>query len=157
MHSQLSHELANVSPELLSKRPAENEWSVGEVIHHLFLVEQAVVAELEKASQRPPQKIGFLKKLIPMRVVSWRFIRVSAPKAVTPAGFRNASDSMRSWETARNRLKEFCRTLDPKRLRQIAFRHPVLGNIDGLATISMVAFHEERHYKQIKEILSKIE
>ena len=121
------------------------------------MVEQAVVAELEKALQRPPQKIGLLKKLIPMRLVSWRFIRVSAPKAVMPAGFSNARDSMQSWETVRTKLKNLCGTLDSRRLKQLAFRHPLLGNIDGLATISMVAFHEERHYKQIREILSKIE
>jgi hypothetical protein len=157
IHSQLSHEIASVSPELLSKRPSENEWSVGEVIHHLLLVEQRVVEELEKGLRRPPEKIGLLKNLIPMRLVSWRFIRVSAPKAVVPDGFKNARESMKSWDAARAKLKEFCNKADSKRLKQTAFRHPVLGNINGLAAISMVAFHEERHYKQIKEILAKIE
>jgi hypothetical protein len=56
VHSRLSHEIANVPPELLSQRPADNEWSVGEVIHHLLLVEQSVVAELEKALQRDRHK-----------------------------------------------------------------------------------------------------
>jgi len=157
VHSQLSHEIANVAPELLSKRPAEDEWSVGEVIHHLLLVEERVLDELKKGLDRPPRKIGLLKNLVPMRLVSWRFIRVSAPKAVMPADFKSTHESMKSWESCRAELKELCGTLDTGRLRQMAFRHPFLGDINGLAAISMVAFHEERHYKQIKEILAKIE
>ena len=74
-----------------------------------------------------------------------------------PAGFNNTHESMKSWESCRTELKELCATLDAKRLRQMAFRHPFLGDINGVAAISMVAFHEERHFKQIKEILSKIE
>ena len=157
VHSLLAHEIANVPPELLSKRPSENEWSIGEVIHHLLLVEQRVLDELEKGLEQPPQRIGLLKNLIPMRLVSWRFVRVSAPKAVMPAGFKNAHESLKSWETCRTRLKQFCASKDPRRVKQTAFRHPFLGNINGLAAISMVAYHEERHYKQIKEILAKIE
>jgi hypothetical protein len=157
VHSQLAHEIANVPSELLSKRPSENEWSVGEVIHHLLLVEQRVLDELEKGVAQPPQRIGLLKNLIPMQLISWRFVRVSAPNAVMPAGFKNAEESMKTWKTCRTRLKQFCTTIDPKRLKQTAFRHPFLGNINGLAAISMVAYHEERHYKQIKEILAKIE
>lgn len=157
VHSQLSHELANVSPELLSKRPADDQWSIGEVIHHLLLVEERVVDELEKGLQRPPQKVSFLKNLIPMRLVSWRFVRVSAPKAVMPAGLQNANESMRTWESCRTRLKQLCTNENAKKLKETAFRHPFLGDISGLAAISMVAFHEERHYKQIKEILAKIE
>ena len=157
VHSRLANEIANVEPELLAKRPAADEWSVGEVIHHLLLVEQRVLDELEKGLEQPPQKIGPLKNLIPMRLISWRFIRVSAPKAVTPAGFNNAHETMQTWETCRSRLKQFCASADPKRLKQTAFPHPFLGNINGLAAISMVAYHEERHYKQIREILAKIE
>ena len=157
VHSRLAHEIANVEPELLAKRPAADEWSVGEVIHHLLLVEQRVLDELEKGLERPPQKIGLLKNLIPMRLISWRFIRVRAPNAVMPAGFKHAHESMKTWETCRSKFKQFCASLDPKRLKQTAFRHPFLGDINGLAAISMVAYHEERHYKQIREILAKIE
>jgi hypothetical protein len=32
-----------------------------------------------------------------------------------------------------------------------------MGDIDGVAAVSMLNFHEERHYKQIREILNKLE
>src|SRR6266404_8368551 len=69
---------------LFRKRPAENEWSVAEVIHHLRLVEERVLSDLTASVQRPAAKVGLLKKLIPMRIVSFRFLRVKAPKAVRP-------------------------------------------------------------------------
>ncbi len=120
---------------LFRKRPAENEWSIAEVIHHLRLVEERVLSDLNASVQRPQGKVGMLKKLVPMRIVSLRFYRVKAPKAVQPG---NPPPKGRA------------------RLRQISFRHPILGNLDGVAAISMVAFHEQRHYKQIREILKKL-
>jgi hypothetical protein len=35
-------------------------------------------------------------------------------------------------------------------------KHPFFGDMDGAAAISMVAFHEQRHLKQIREILKKL-
>src|SRR5258705_146091 len=73
VHQQLSTAVSSLDPELFLQRPAENEWSIGEVIHHLCLVEERVHGDLQKALQRPPVKVGLLKKLLPMRIVSMRF------------------------------------------------------------------------------------
>ena len=31
-----------------------------------------------------------------------------------------------------------------------------VGEIDGVATVSFVGYHEHRHFKQIREVLKKI-
>ena len=141
---------------LFRKRPAENEWSIAEVIHHLRLVEDRVLSDLNASVQRPRAKVGVLKKLVPMRIVSLRFYRVKAPKAVQPGNPPPKEDVIRNYNDTRARLKQFCAEQGRARLRQISFRHPFLGNLDGVAAISMVAFHEQRHYKQIREILKKL-
>jgi len=141
---------------LFRKRPAENEWSIAEVIHHLRLVEERVLSDLNASVQRPQGKVGMLKKLVPMRIVSLRFYRVKAPKAVQPGNPPPKEDVIRNYNDTRARLKQFCAEHGRARLRQISFRHPILGNLDGVAAISMVAFHEQRHYKQIREILKKL-
>jgi hypothetical protein len=91
-----------------------------------------------------------------MRIVSLRFYRVKAPKAVQPGNPPPKEDVIRNYNDTRARLKQFCAEQGRARLRQISFRHPFLGNLDGVAAISMVAFHEQRHYKQIREILKKL-
>ena len=156
VHQQLSTAISSLDPELFLQRPAENEWSVGEVIHHLCLVEERVLRDLQKALQRPPAKVGMLKKLLPMRIVSMRFLRVKAPKAVDPLNPLPKDESVRNYNDRRARLKEFCTAHGRSALEQTSFRHPVFGDIDGVAAISMIAFHEQRHYKQIREILKKL-
>ncbi len=43
------------------------------------------------------------------------------------------------------------------RLKQVVFKHPFLGEIDGTATISFIGYHELRHYKQIREVIKKLD
>src|SRR5687767_7217630 len=85
IHQQLTTTISSVDPALLGKRPAENEWSVAQVIEHLCLVEGAVTKYLKSKLDQPPVKVSFLKKLVPMRIVSLRVKRLQAPKIVEPA------------------------------------------------------------------------
>jgi hypothetical protein len=156
IHLKLSNTIDAVDPTLFQQRPAENEWSVGEVVHHLCLVEERVHSELKKALHRPPVKIGLLKKLLPMRIVALRLSRVQAPKAVEPVNPPDKEESIRIYNEARAQLKQFCTTHGRSALKKTSVRHPVFGDIDGVAAIDMVAYHELRHYKQIREILKKL-
>jgi hypothetical protein len=54
-------------------------------------------------------------------------------------------------------LKNLCATQGNDRFRQIIFKHPFLGEIDGVAAVSFIGYHELRHYKQIREVLRKLE
>ncbi len=84
VHEKLSVAIRSTDPSLYSKRPGENEWSIAEVVQHLCMVEERVLEALKKGLERGPAKVGFLKKLIPMRLVSLRFMKLKAPKMVTP-------------------------------------------------------------------------
>ena len=155
VHQKLSTTVAAIDPNLFPKRPAENEWSVAEVIQHLCLVEARTLSGLELALQAPPTKVSPLKKLIPP-IVSVRFPRVKAPKAVEPLSSLPKEESLSSYNDVRARLKEFCIEHGRNQLNQTSLRHPFFGDIDGVTAVSMVAFHEQRHYKQIREILKKL-
>lgn len=144
-----------LDPERFKKRPAENEWSVAEIIDHLHLVEERVIAELEKGLGSAPQKPGFLNKFIPKSIVASRLVRVKAPKAVLPTNAPEKQTAMANLESTRKRLKELCAKEGPVRMRQVVVRHPFLGRIDGTAAVSFLSYHELRHYKQITEVLKK--
>ena len=85
-----------------------------------------------------------------------RLFRVKAPKAVEPLNSLPKEESLSSYNDVRARLKLFCIEHGRKQLKQTSIRHPFFGDIDGVTAVSMLAFHEQRHYKQIREILKKL-
>jgi hypothetical protein len=157
IRQKLLRTVSQIAPERYSQRPAEGEWSVAENVHHLCLVEQRVIKELESAIARPPQRVGFLRRLIPTSIITVRLIRVKASKSMTPLDAPARDLAIENLAQTRNNLKALCATHGVDRLRNLIFKHPVLGEIDGVATVSFVGYHEQRHYKQIREVLRKLE
>lgn len=157
VHEKLSSAIRTTDPSLYSKRPGENEWSIAEVVQHLCLVEERILEALKKGLESGrPAKVGFLKQLIPMRIVSLRFKKLKAPKIVTPKDPPGMDQLLSDYDEVRGRLKQVCVENGRDRLKAISVKHPFLGDIDGVAAVSMLNFHEERHYKQIREILKKL-
>jgi DinB family protein len=156
IHSQLLSTIVSMDDSLFSRSPSKDEWSVAEIVHHLCLVERRVIKELEKELANPPRKLSALKKLVPTSIVASRIVRVKAPKAMNPVDPPAKNEIIENYNAARNKLKELCATHGERRLKQVIFKHPFLGDIDGRATISFVGYHEVRHFKQIREVLKKL-
>jgi hypothetical protein len=156
IHEQLVNRVASLEPDVYSKRPAEGEWSVAEIVQHLCLVEARVIKELENGIAREPQRVGFLHRLIPTSIVSLRLVRVKAPKAMNPLDTPDRDLALENFDQTRSMLKTLCATHSVERFRNLVFKHPFLGEIDGVATVSFVGYHEKRHYKQIREVLRKL-
>ncbi|MFN2531032.1 MAG: DinB family protein [Pyrinomonadaceae bacterium] len=155
-HNELLTELSEVDDQLFSLRPTADQWSVAEVIDHLSRVELAVIQELQKGLDRPAARVSVFKRLIPMQLVSLRLFRVEAPKLVKPLNTKPKQESLSSYSYLRDQLKTLCEAQEGKRFRQISMRHPVFGMIDGVAAITMVAHHERRHLKQVRDILKTL-
>jgi hypothetical protein len=157
VHEKLLVAVSTLPQAIYSERPAPDQWSVGEIVHHLALVEGRVIKELEAALARPPQRVGFLRRLLPTAIVSSRLVRVKSPRAVTPLDAPARDEGVGNLNHTRLNLKALCATHGRERFRQLIFKHPFLGEIDGVATVSFVGYHELRHYKQIREVLRKLD
>lgn len=156
IHQRLLATVSPLEPELFSSRPSKDEWSVAEIVQHLCLVEERVIKDLRLAIAKEPQSVGALRRLIPTSIVSSRLLRVKAPKAVNPVEVFEKEVSLENYNRARNDLKELYTSHGQDRFRNLVFKHPFLGQIDGVATVSFVGYHEQRHYKQIREVLKKL-
>lgn len=156
IHQELINTVSSLEPGIYSRQPAAGEWSVGEIVQHLCLVEARVIHELERAIAQQPRRVGFLRRLIPTSIVSLRFKRVDAPKAMKPVDAPAREVALENFDRARNNLKALCATHGKERFRNLVFKHPFLGEIDGVATVSFIGYHEKRHYKQIREVLTKL-
>ena len=155
-HDKLIATITPLCPEVFSRRPAENEWSVAEIVHHLHLVEDRVIKELEKGLANPPQRLALLRRLVPIAIVGSRLIKVKAPKAMNPIAPPDKERSIAAFDATRVKLKELWASSGPDRLKQVLFKHPFLGAINGVTTVSFVGYHEQRHLKQIREVLRKL-
>src|SRR6185369_12234571 len=127
VHEQLVACVTSLEPAVYSEQPADGEWSVGEIVHHLCLVEDRVIKELEGAIAKARRSVPLLRRLIPTSIVSLRAIRVKAPKAVNPLMPPPRDVAIQNFDRARSNLKALCDTHGQERLRNLVFRHPVLG------------------------------
>ena len=156
VRQQLLKIVTPLDADIFARRPSETEWSVGEIIEHLALVEDRVRGDLAKAVQREPQHLPFLRRLIPTAIVASRVVRVKSPQAVTPKQATNKDEALEQLNHSRSELKLLCEQHGAERLRTVVFKHPFLGPIGGVAAVSFIGYHEQRHLKQIREVLQKI-
>ncbi len=157
-HQQLLDTVTSVAPETFAQRPSPGEWSIAENIHHLYLTEQAVVKEMEKALAQPPQKLALLNRLIQnvIPLVAVRLVRVKAPKYVEPLNAPAKAEVISNYNSIRAKLKEVATKHGTERLANLVLKHPVFGPYDGLHALAFNGYHELRHYKQIKELMGKL-
>ena len=156
VHQRLLDTVVPLDSQLFMQRPSESEWSVGEIVQHLCLVEERVIKDLKRALDGEPGRVGFLKRFIPTFIVSSRLMKVKAPRAVNPIDVPGKETTIENYNRARQSLKDLCATHGEDRFKHLVFKHPFLGDIDGTATVSFVGYHEHRHFKQIREVLKKL-
>ena len=155
-HEKLIATVEPLPSQLFSQRPSETEWSVSEILHHLRLVEDRVIKELEKELAGSPHRVGLLRRLVPTSIVGSRLIKVKAPRSVTPTEAPEKEKSLAEYNQTRSQLKSLCVTYGRERLQETVFKHPFLGPISGFAAVSFLGYHEQRHLKQINEVLRQL-
>jgi hypothetical protein len=83
-------------------------------------------------------------------------IKVKAPKAMNPLDAPARDRAIENYDRTRASLKALCVAHGTERFRHLVFKHPFLGEMDGVATVSFLGYHEKRHFKQIREVLRKL-
>ena len=155
-HRKLLQTVEPLDESVFTRRPSDDEWSVAEIVHHLRLVEERVTKELVKGLQQPPGKLGLIGRLVPTSIVASRLIRVQAPNAVVPSTPPDKATNIAELNTVREKLKQLCEVEGKQKLSKTVFKHPFLGSISGVSAVSFVGYHEQRHHKQIREVLKKL-
>jgi len=156
IHQNLLDTVQPLDKELFMQRPSDREWSVAEILQHLYLVEERVIKDLTRGIAAEPARVSFFKRFLPTSIVSLRIRKFQAPKAVNPVEVPEKQLVLANYNGARQSLKDLCNLHGAKRFRTLVFNHPFLGGIDGRATVDFVGYHEQRHLKQIREVLKKL-
>jgi hypothetical protein len=142
-----------VPAEQWKTRPGKECWSAGEVVCHLILVEQAVIKNADRLLHSPPKPLPFLKRFhIPMWAVESRVVRRKSPIPLDPGLIGEKETMLGQLRTVREQTLEFIEETRGKDLSNYHMTHPFLGTLNAYDWFQLIASHEVRHSKQMREI-----
>jgi len=137
--------------------PAEGRWSAGELVCHLIQVERAIIKNAGKVLQRPPKPRPLSMRFhLPMALVESRLIPRKTPIPLDPAVLREKDEMLAQLREVRERTRVFMEETQGKDLRKYHMPHPLLGTFNLLEWFQVIASHQVRHAKQMKEIAAAI-
>ncbi len=147
--------LERCTPEQRSFQPEAGEWSLGEVAHHLLLVEQGVLGVLADGGRAPTgrRRIRDWIGSAAVRLVFALGIRVKVPvRGVRPKAGVPLEEVRRQWDDTRAALVVYLESITESALRKPVLRHPISGPMDVLQGLVFLGRHFDHHLRQARRI-----
>jgi hypothetical protein len=137
--------------------PGLNEWSAAELVAHLVVVERGVVTNVDRLTQKAPIPVPFPKRLhLPLWLVEARVIRRKSPVPLDDSLMAEKEAMLGGLRRVRERTLAFISETERRDLTAYCWRHPFLGMLNVYEWMEMIAAHELRHTKQVREIEAKL-
>jgi len=145
--------------EALDRRPSPDAWSPGEILHHLLLMEKAVVrllerliAKAERDGAPPGQHTGSLLGILDSFDVEYSPAHIQAPEGFKPTPGVARQELLGGLAESRATFLELAARAEHVDLGRVHFPHPVLGLLDGYQWMLYLGQHELRHLHQMERI-----
>jgi DinB family protein len=137
--------------------PGDGRWSAGELVCHLILVERAIIKGAGKLLKNPPKPRSLLKRLhLPMALVELRLIRRKSPIPLDPGLVVEKQEMLQQLRTVREQTLVFMEGTKGIDLSKYHMPHPFLGTLSAYEWFQLIASHEIRHTRQMKEIAAAL-
>jgi hypothetical protein len=157
--SGLHQAVESVPSPLRSRRPADDRWSVNDVLEHLSLVEQLFTKRMvdalttaREAGLGPEHAASYdpLPAEIDVMVVD-RANKRTAPEPAVPRGLDNDA-ALKAVEASRAALLHVLTRADGLALSEVFTSHPRFGTLSLYQMTELIAGHEKRHTEQVREV-----
>jgi DinB superfamily len=146
-----------VSCEQWKTRPAEKVWSAAELIGHVMTIERAVLGTADRYMQSPPRHFPMIRRVhLPVALAELRLFRVKTPIPLDPALVREKEEMLAELREVRERTLAFIDETQGRDLSVYRWPHPYLGVLNVYDWMEMIAGHEVRHTKQMREIAARV-
>ena len=137
--------------------PGLNEWSAAELVAHLVVVERGVVTNVDRLTQKAPIPVPFPKRMhLPLWLVETRVIRRKSPVPLDRSLMAEKEAMLGGLRRVRERTLAFISETEQRDLSAYCWRHPFLGMLNVYEWMEMIAAHQLRHTKQVREIEAKL-
>ena len=160
---KLIKSISGLSDAQLAYKPADGEWSLNDILHHLALTDEAngklTSRALKHAQEKnvpadptPDESVLHCLDEAAARISN---VKATAPDFVRPQSHLSAPESLTRLAASRERMVQAIEQLSAYDLTQLKYPHPVLGDLDMYQWILIAGGHEGRHVGQIKRIKSE--
>lgn len=138
-------------------KPNENTWSMAELVEHLIITDTGLLQSIKKKGEHiretTPETVS---DEIILKVIPKRDRKVTAPDFLVPKGrFKSKAEAIQAFRHTRATIENFVATTDLP-LEKIAFKHFLLGLVNGEGWIVFMAGHCQRHTKQMEEMVGLV-
>jgi len=152
-HADLLEACAQLSAARWKRPPGKGRWSAGEVLAHLTMVENAVWTGVREELARKPGRYPLWKRVhVPVALTTWRGIKRKTPVPLDFSLVRERDEALEEYSTARARTLKLLAQHSSRDLAPFRRTHPFLGSLNLYDWMRVLAYHEIRHTKQIREI-----
>ena len=139
------------------RSPGNGAWSAAEVVAHLIMVERSILEKADRISQKQPRPIPFFKRFhMPMAMVEARVVRRKSPIPLDPGLVQAKEAMLAELRNVRERSLAFLDETKNRDLSVYCWPHPFLGMLNLYEWFQMIASHEIRHTKQMREITATL-
>jgi len=152
-HIGLEAAAQSLLASLWREPPRAGAWSAAEVVGHLIMVEERVTGGARKLLQEPPPRVSIWRRLhVPPRFTEWRVIRARTPIPLDRDLLGEKDAMLERLTAARQRTLALLEQNHSRDLCAYRWPHPHLGSLNFYQWFRMIAHHEVRHTKQIREV-----
>lgn len=141
----------------LNQKRTEASWSIAEIVYHISRAEIAITQYIQKKlnNSADVKKAGLksLYRATLLRLALRSSRKFRAPKQLDePHGPYEIEKLMEEWRAVRQQLSETIQQVPQTHIKHELFKHPVVGKINLVQTLSFMGDHMERHLEQIEGI-----
>ena len=137
--------------------PQEGCWSAAEVIAHVIGVERTVVAAASRILRKEPKRIPVHERFrLPFVFVEKRLLRLKTPIPVDQRLLQDQKAMLAQLVEARGVTLHLIEQTKDRDLSLYRWRHPFLGSLNAYEWFLLLASHQIRHAKQMREISERL-
>lgn len=160
-HKQVDYYLQfpkQFSWEQLSFKQNDHEWSMLELLEHLYQIEKATLNFMKNFDfKRRNQVLGFRQKLnyylLKLSLLSPIEFKVPAVPSLNPEHKHIDVDQLsKEWSMLREQLDTFVEQFPEGKRYHFIFSHPRAGKLDIAQTLGFLHDHAQHHRRQVEKI-----
>jgi len=160
----LLRDLKTYTDAKLNEQPSDSEWSVLQIMQHLMMAESSAVGYVKKKLSYEPELVNanvlssFRSIFLSMALTSP--IKIKAPAQISGDALLTGLtfwEVAKQWKVQRNELETYLKSLPADYYTKDLYKHPLSGKMTLSSMLSFFNKHVDRHTRQIKRTLKKID
>lgn len=155
--ARFTAEAATINDAQAAFRPADEEWTIGEIVEHVNIVNNGflrITHKLLRQAEADPKPAPADLNLggVIVNENGEQAPKFQAPETVRPKGGVSIADAVAGIQTTIAGFAEIQGRLSAVDLSEQKFPHPVAGPLSGYQWLILLAEHSNRHLGQIERV-----